>query len=199
MTSMIKPTRTILIPQGSSTRKRGWKIGIVAVALCFLVGLPNQAAAETTANGAENLIRSAMVYNFCKFVQWPESDLDTLVLGVMAAPDATLDFSSIQGKAVHDSFIKVRSVRSNADLVGCQLVFIPKGMEGQLQEAFAAAQAESILTISEIEGFCSQGGIIQLVERRGKLRFFINNKAAGQSRLTLSSQLLKMAKIVEGG
>ena len=72
-------------------------------------------------------------------------------------------------------------------------------MENDLQGAFATAQSESVLTISEIDGFCSQGGIIQLVERRGKLRFFINNKAAGESRLTLSSQLLKMAKIVEGG
>ena len=199
MTGMIKTTRKYRIPQGSLARARGWKIGAVAVAICLLVGLPNLAAAETTAGGTENLIRSAMIYNFCKFVQWPESDLDTLVLGVMAAPDATLDFSSIQGKSVHHSYIKVRRVSSSEDLAGCQLVFSPQGMEGQLQGAFAAAQAESILTISEIDGFCSQGGIIQLVERRGKLRFFINNKAASESRLTLSSQLLKMAKIVEGG
>ena len=177
----------------------GQKIWIMALAVCLLFGFTSPAAAESKPDGQENLIRSAMIYNFCKFVQWPESDLDTLVLGVMAAPDATLDFSSIQGKAVHQSYLKVRRVRSNEDLAGCQLVFIPKEMEGKLQGAFAAAQAESILTISEIDGFCSQGGIIQLVERRGKLLFFINNKAANESRLTLSSQLLKMAKIVEGG
>lgn len=179
--------------------KTQWKIAAAALVVCALVGLPLQAQAGDSGDKTEDLIRSAMIYNFCKFVQWPESDLDTLVLGVMAAPDATLDFSSIQGKAVQDSYIKVRQVASDKDLAGCQLLFIPKGLEGQLQGAFAAAQAESILTISEIDGFCSQGGIIQLVERRGKLRFFINNKAAGESRLTLSSQLLKMAKIVEGG
>ncbi|MBU8870040.1 MAG: YfiR family protein [Gemmatimonadales bacterium] len=199
MTGMIK----IMRKNRKSERPAAWyggrKILALVFALCLLAGWNGQAAAENNSDGTENLIRSAMIYNFCKFVQWPESDLDTLVLGVMAAPDATLDFSSIQGKAVHDSYIKVRPVRSSEDLAGCQLVFIPKGMEGQLQGAFAAAQAESILTISEIDGFCSQGGIIQLVERRGKLRFFINNKAANESRLTLSSQLLKMAKIVEGG
>lgn len=179
--------------------RKHWRIAAAALAVCVLAGLPLQAQAGDSGDKTQDLIRSAMIYNFCKFVQWPESDLDTLVLGVMAAPDATLDFSSIQGKAVHDSYIKVKQVASNEDMAGCQLLYIPKGMENQLQDAFAAAQAESILTISEIDGFCSQGGIIQLVERRGKLRFFINNKAAGESRLTLSSQLLKMAKIVEGG
>ena len=198
MTIMTRIKRKAESRRGACARAATGKILVAALALCLLAGLPVQAQADDS-KGTEDLIRSAMIYNFCKFVQWPETDLDTLVLGVMAAPDATLDFSSIQGKAVHDSYIKVRQVESSDDLVGCQLVFIPKGMEGQLQGAFAAAQAESILTISEIDGFCSQGGIIQLVERRGKLRFFINNKAANESRLTLSSQLLKMAKIVEGG
>ena len=162
MTGMIKTMKINRKPEGPLAWNSCRMIWVVAVALCLLVGLSNPAAAETKNDGTENLIRSAMIYNFCKFVQWPESDLDTLVLGVMAAPDATLDFSSIQGKAVHDSYIKVRRVDSTEDLAGCQLVFIPKGMESQLQGAFAAAQAESILTISEIEGFCSQGGIIQL-------------------------------------
>lgn len=173
-------------------------IWVVALALCLMVGFAGPATAEDSPQGKENLIRSAMVYNFCKFVQWPETDMDTLVLGVMASPDATPGFDSIQGKAVHDGYIKVKQVQSNEDLTGCQIVFIPKGMESQLEESFSTALAESILTISEIDGFCSQGGIIQLVERRGKLRFFINNKAANESHLVLSSQLLKMAKIVEG-
>ena len=167
------------------------------VALSLLVGNPAQASDH--GDNAEDLIRSAMVFNFCKFVQWPETDLDTLVLGVMVDPGENPDFSSIQGKAVNQSHITVRQIESPDDLAGCQVVFIPKGHKDKLQGAFAAAQAESILTISEIDGFCSQGGMIQLVERRGKMRFFINKEAAGDSQLRLSSQLLKMAKLVEGG
>ncbi len=182
----------------NSVRSCSWKIAVLSIALCLLMGIPNQAMAEKDKDGSENLIRSAMIYNFCKFVQWPKTDMDTLVLGVMAAPNAAPIFSSIEGKEVHDSFINVKSVETPEDMVGCQLVFIPKNMEDQLPTTFSTAQTESVLTISEIDGFCSKGGIIQLVERRGKLRFFINNKAAGDSHLILSSQLLKMAKIVEG-
>ncbi len=178
--------------------RRGWGIVAVVFILCIITGMPGQAMAGKDEDGSENLIRSAMVYNFCKFVQWPETDQDTLVLGVMVNPNKKTDFSSIEGKEVQDSYINVKPVHSNEDLAGCQLVFIPKDMENHLENTFATAQTESVLTISEIDGFCSQGGMIQLVERRGKLRFFINNKAAGESHLILSSQLLKMAKIVEG-
>jgi hypothetical protein len=171
---------------------------VVAAVTALMIGGGQALAGDQPEAEAQDLIRSAMVYNFCKFVQWPESDIDTLVLGVMAAPDAEPDFSSIAGKLVQDSPIAVRTVTSEKELAGCQLLYIPRGMESSLQGTFAAAQAESILTISDIDGFCTQGGIIQLVERRGKMRFFINRKAAGESRLQLSSQLLKMAKIVEG-
>jgi hypothetical protein len=179
-------------------RATSWIIVAAVFAMGLLAATPGQALAGNNEDGSENLIRSAMIYNFCKFVQWPETELDTLVLGVMAKPDKETDFSSIEGKEVHDSFIDVKPVHSAEDMAGCQLVFIPKDMDHELDVAFATAQSESVLTISEIDGFCSQGGMIQLVERRGKLRFFINNKAAGDSHLILSSQLLKMAKIVDG-
>lgn len=175
---------------------------LILAALLMFVGsatLPDSAQADEGTDPTEDLIRSAMIFNFCKFVTWPESDMDTLVLGVMANPQEQVDFSSIQGKAVNDGHLQVRRILSTDDLAGCQLVYIPKGKDEHLKSAFAAAQAESILTISEIDGFCAKGGIIQLVERRGKLRFFINKEAAGESQLRLSSQLLKMAKIVEGG
>ncbi len=174
------------------------KYWAVAMAICILLAAPQTMARGGDGSETQDLIRSAMIFNFCKFVQWPGSDIDTLVLGVMVLPDESADFSSILGKTIQDSPIAVRYVDNMDDLAGCQLLYIPKGMEDQLSTTFAAAQTESILTISEIDGFCSQGGIIQLVERRGKLRFFINRSAADKSRLVLSSQLLKMAKIVEG-
>jgi len=184
--------------ENRQTRSFSWRVISVLIAICLLMIISSQAKAGDDKDGSENLIRSAMIYNFCKFVQWPESEMDTLVLGVMAKPNKETKFSSIEGKEVQDSFINVKSVHSSDDIAGCQLVFIPKDMEDEMHGAFATAQSESVLTISEIDGFCSQGGMIQLVERRGKLRFFINNKAAGKSHLVLSSQLLKMAKIVDG-
>ncbi len=172
---------------------------LASVSICVTgMLMPKQAMGLPGDPGAEDLIRSAMVYNFCKFVQWPDDTQDTIVLGVLSDPGSQTDFSSITGKMVQDATIEIRLVTSVDEIRNCDLIFIDEGQSSILREAFAVSQSEAVLTISEMDEFCSQGGIIQLVHRRGKLRFFINRSAARDSHLVLSSQLLKMAKIVEG-
>jgi len=173
---------------------------IFMVAIICMAGFfwPINSKAEDGTVETGDLIRSAMVYNFCKFVQWPGEDRDTLILGVLSHPGSNTDFSSINGKMVQAAKIEIRQVTSVDEIGSCHLVFIDEFQSPLLDEAFAVGQNESVLTISEMEDFCTQGGIIQLVHRRGKLRFFINREAARESQLVLSSQLLKMAKIVGG-
>ena len=171
----------------------------VLVLGCFLVAAPLSAAAQDNNQGTQDLIRSAMIYNFCKFVQWPEdTPTDSIVLGIVGDSIRVPDFSSIVGKNVGSVPIEIRVVHSSEDLKDCRLLYIAGGQGSRISDTLAVAQAESILTISDMDDFCSEGGIIQLVERRGKIRFFINRQAADKSQLSLSSQLLKVAKIVEG-
>lgn len=168
---------------------------VLGVVLAGALSPPTAMAVDRT----QDLIRSAMIYNFCKFVQWPADTLgDSIVLGVLGDGGDLPDFSSLAGKAVGEVPLTVRRVTSAAELRQCQLLYIVGEGSEVLDSALAVAQAESILTISDRDGFCTEGGIIQLVERRGKLRFFINRQAADRAQLTLSSQLLKVARIVEG-
>jgi hypothetical protein len=51
----------------------------------------------------------------------------------------------------------------------------------------------TFLTISDTPGFVQAGGIIELKLRAGRIRFDINQGAARQVGLKLSSQLLKLA------
>jgi hypothetical protein len=172
---------------------------LVAVTLCMVcLPVPEFAYAKANEGQAEDLIRSAMIYNFCKFVEWPGESQETLILGVFSLPGSESDFSSIDGKQIQDSTIEIRQVSTIEEMRSCHLIFIEESNAPNLDEAIAIGQDESILTISEMDDFCTQGGIIQLVHRRGKLRFFINRQAARESQLVLSSQLLKMAKIVGG-
>ena len=171
---------------------------VFILVLILLLQAPTMAS--NTAGNTKDLIRAAMVYNFCKFVDWPEEvKSENLVLGVMSDGFDVPDFSSIDGKTVQDLLLEVRTVSSQKDLSECNLLFISQFKGMSMQDAFAESRNESILTISEIDDFCTQGGVIQMVPRRGKMRFFINRQAADEAGLTLSSQLLKMARIIEGG
>ena len=182
---------------GNNKKTRVHRIPVFILVLVLLMQAPSMAS--NTAGNTQDLIRAAMVYNFCKFVQWPADDRpDHLVLGVLSDGFEVPDFSSIDGKSVRGLPLEVRTISNRYDLADCNLLFISDSKKISLQDAFAESRNESILTISEIEGFCTKGGIIQMVPRRGKMRFFINRQAADDAGLTLSSQLLKMAKIVEG-
>jgi len=179
-------------------RPRVWMMGIAVFTL--LAALLWQAPARATeGDHTRDLIRAAMVYNFCKFVDWPaEKEGPSLVLGVLSDPLQAPDFSSIDGKRVQDRSLQVRHVSSRQELAGCDLVFIDEQIVLPLADVLADTAQEQVLTISEMDDFCVSGGIIQMVPRRGKMRFFINREAAGDAGLVLSSQLLKMARIVEG-
>lgn len=192
-----KTTETKRANRNNGLMSRVHRTPVFILALVLLMQAPSMAS--NSAGNTQDLIRAAMVYNFCKFVQWPSSnEPDHLVLGVVSDGFEVPDFSSIDGKSVRNLLLEVRTVSSRKDLVDCNLLFISDDQEMPLQEAFAESRNESILTISEIDDFCTQGGIIQMVPRRGKMRFFINRQAADDAGLTLSSQLLKMARIVEG-
>ena len=67
---------------------------------------------------------------------------------------------------------------------------------------FKALEGHSVLTVSDMEGFAQQGGVINLVIRNQRLGFEINEDAAQRANLKISSKLLKLAKVVkdkEGG
>jgi hypothetical protein len=199
MIDMKKKTHSTREPAQGLVRGRGHRL-LTGLVLTGLLCAACPAAAQSDGESKQDLIRSAMVFNFCKFVQWPEGQTpgDSIVLGVMGTMGEYPDFSSIAGKNVRDVPIAVRQVTSREEIRRCQLVYIPQSQRAALSETLSVAQEAPILTISDLDGFCNKGGMIQLVERRGKIRFFINRDAAEQAQLSLSSQLLKVAKIVEG-
>ncbi len=180
------------------TRRRMMVVGLGLFTLLMIL-LPQSPARADDDDHTRDLIRAAMVYNFCKFVDWPAAkQTPHLVLGVVAASDRVPDFSSIDGKQVNKRSLRVRPATSRQELADCDLVFINRETTRPLADILADTAQKPVLTISEVEDFCARGGIIQIVPRRGKMRFFINRRAAGEAGLVLSSQLLKMARIVEG-
>ncbi len=63
----------------------------------------------------------------------------------------------------------------------------------------ASLAGSQTITVSDIDGFAEQGGMIQFVLDEPYVRFVINNKAAQQNGITFNSQLLALAKFVIGG
>ena len=69
--------------------------------------------------------------------------------------------------------------------------------QGRFKAVLTKLARLPILTVGDIADFAQEGGMIGLVEAEQRIRFNINLAAARQANLKLSSQLLKLATIVE--
>jgi hypothetical protein len=78
----------------------------------------------------------------------------------------------------------------------CQLVFVNSAEDKLLSEILNSLKGTSALVVGESEGFAERGGEIQFFLEDNKLRFAINVDAIHRARLTVSSKLLALAKIV---
>lgn len=146
-------------------------------------------------------IKAAFLYNFVKFVEWPNEVLpetsDTITVCVLGGGDPSVEpLESIQGKIVRGRRLSVRRIRAIKDVESCHVLFISSSEESRLPQIMQSLHGSSVLTVGEMEGFIPSGGIINFVVERNKVRFEINPTSAERARLKLSSQLLSLARVV---
>ena len=53
-----------------------------------------------------------------------------------------------------------------------------------------------VLTVGEVEGFAEQGGMVNLLAGPNRIVMEINREVANRAGLSVSSQLLKLAKLI---
>ena len=159
-----------------------------AVAAC-LFSLPVAAAAPS-----EYEVKAAFLFNFSKFVEWPEgtfagpgSPIAICVLG--ENPFGRLLEDAVRGKQVNGRELEVRQVATST--AGCQIVFVAASESAK--EVFGKLSEEPVLTVSDAESAAERGAIIGLTLDENRVRFEVNLVAARKAGLKLSSQLLKVA------
>lgn len=149
----------------------------------------------------EYAVKAAYLYNFAKFVEWPS--------GLFARDDAPLliciagsnpfggVLDTLSGKLVENHPVTVRHLPTAAGLEPCHIVFIGRAEQGQIKALLAKLARLPVLTVSDSGEFTREGGMIGLIEADQRIRFNINLTAARKANLNLSSQLLKLATVVE--
>ena len=160
---------------------------------------PIALAAEPT-RPTEAQIKAAYLYNFGKFVRWPSdrvSNPDALEMCVLGRdPFGSVLDATVAGESVDSKKITVRRVGKIQDAATCSILFIGSSDENQLGGILAASEHFGLLTVSDIPRFAERGGIIGFVIQQNRVRFEVNRRAAEQSHLALSSELLKVASRV---
>ena len=172
--------------------------------LGVLFGMLMAIAARGDDSGvSEYQVKAAFLYNFAKFVKWPDTSFaDTnspIVIGILGEnPFGDALTLAVKGRTANGRPITVRALTMPAEMKTCHIVFISQKPRRNLGETLALLNNSNVLTVSEGDHFIESGGMINFFIDSTKVRFEINDQAATKAGLTISSKLLNCAKKKDG-
>jgi YfiR/HmsC-like len=171
---------------------------VTAATLLALASSPLCAAPTPPSN--EYALKSVFIYNFCQFIEWPESAFSSpsepLIIAVVGEDrfDALLK-KAVKGETYHNRPIQIEHYRSPKDIKHCHLLFIGRSETSRLDAILEAVDSQSIVTVGETEDFLERGGMISLPAERNRVRLRIKPSALYAVNLSVSSKLLRVADL----
>ncbi len=152
-------------------------------------------------------VKAAYLYNFAKFVEWPDGAFENgespFVIGVLGDDPFGRDLdATVKGKTIAKRAVKVRRLRwddqvDRAQLKDCHILYIGGSEPRRFMEIVAALEDQPVLLVADIAGFAHDGGMIGFVLDGQRIVFEINREAVDRAQLKASARLLKLARIVE--
>lgn len=175
----------LLIPK----RRSRWYLAAVSL----VCGLGSGGLLAQVANEYE--VKAAFLCKFASFVDWPD--------GIPAAAGGHRcigvvgddPFGPVLDEVAAGKFA-VHRFKPGQESEECQIVFVAASERRRLRTLFDRLRGEAVLTVSDMPGFCEQGGIINLEVAEHRIALQVNPEAAGRARLQVSSRLLSVARIV---
>jgi hypothetical protein len=178
------------------------KIGCCWIALCIgsFAPLCGPQSAKAQAIG-EYQVKAAYLYSFAKFIDWPPGTFtnatDPILLCVLNVRSFQVQLIQVAGnKQVAGHPVLVTLVQDGKQSRNCQELFISSSQSQETPQIIDDLRGTSVLTVGETNDFVEQGGIINFIVLGDRVQFQVNQKAATQARLHMSSQLLSVAKRV---
>jgi uncharacterized protein DUF4154 len=174
---------------------RAWK-GALALILAWIV-IPASGGAQT--QFLELRVEAAFLYNFAKFVEWPQdapgsAPITFCVLGDESLYGALAE--SLASKRIDGRPLVARQIAQPQEGLGCQIAFIGWAEKKRLAGVLDVLVGSPVLTVADFEPFAHRGGMIQLIKEGNKFRFAINVDAAKRHGFHISSKLLQLAEVI---
>jgi len=207
-------TRLQLAPVKSGRISRLFVPAILSLG-CLLAS--NGYAESKCASHKEYEVKAAFIYNFLKFVDWPEEKMahsgKQIILGIIGedpfgpAADIFKDKTVENHNLIIKRFEGLRQLKEMAEknksasekletLKTCHLLFICPSERKQVREIIDIVSKSNVLTVGDTDEIIESGGAISFVMEDNKIRFNINLTATEKAGLKIRSQLLRLAKKV---
>ncbi len=179
-----------------------------AIILLVLLGMALPIHAGNSNSEKERTLKAAFVYNFIRYVSWPDTnesalDPDHLLISVVGEDEMWFDFPELESRMTKAG----KPIRiEQATLIDKQalphIVLITTDDKSVLARVLTQLAASPTLTVSHSADFAKLGTMINffVVETESgtrKVKFEINQHSVAKSNLKISAHLLNLARLVE--
>jgi hypothetical protein len=174
----------------------------LAVLLAMCLQAAPRASAQDRPRPTEYQLKAQYLTDFGRFVKkWgnrpmPASDESFAICILGQDPFGLSLDTAVRGANIGGAPLVVRRIAQPLDATGCRILFISSSESGQLQDILGTIGTTPVLTVSDMPDFVKEGGIIEFVPDGNRVKFEINLAIAQRVGLSLSSDLLKVARVV---
>lgn len=151
---------------------------------------------EGSAQVQENELKTAFIFNFISFTEWPKSFGASINICALGNDPLSSALDALENKLAKGVAIVVHHPRVGQSLDHCQVVFIGDSERDHFPIILSSLKSKPILTVCDSQGFAQQGVMIELGLEERRIVFKINVAAVKEAHLVISSKLLRLAKVV---
>lgn len=143
-------------------------------------------------------LKLVYLYNFTKFVAWPEAEDLSRAKTFNICIDGTLPSSAtlaqLRAKATNGRRINVMALNQMASAAHCHILFFRNRTDQNIDKVLQSIGGSAVLTVGELDGFATSGGMIEFsVNAQNRLELEINLSQVRSGGLHISAQLLEIA------
>lgn len=182
--------------RSSAPRARGFAKRLSRIGLCLTAIL--LCGDAIAAGSLEYALKANYLYKFAPFMQWPDaafpsadSPINVCVSG--ADPFGSVLDQAVAGQRVGGRPIVVKRIAAIAPDNGCHIAFIGGSSDQTVAQGLDAIRGEPVLSVTDSNQ--NSHGIVSFVIVDNHVRFEIDEHAAAQSHIAISSKLLSLARL----
>lgn len=182
----------------SQARESGWGWVVAGIVLFGALAAPRPVLAQATSNVDEFTLKAAFLFNFTRFVRWPDSTFESADSPFRICVAGTDPFGArldaLAERRVGERRIEIDRPSEAAALRRCQIIYLGDAAPALLSAKALSNEAATSLTVSSEARFAREGGMIALVTNGGRVRLHVNLDSLRKSKLQVSAKLLEVAE-----
>jgi hypothetical protein len=169
-----------------------------AAAILAAISVMAASFKSVAATPLEYAVKATYLAKFGLFIEWPKSVLDSAQSPIVLCVQGKDPFGETLNKAVEGQRINAHPlVMRRLNVVspdsGCAILYTGGSEDQPVDAALAAVSGTGVLTVTDTDRASQGSGIINFVVENNRVRFTVDERAAAQNGVTISSHLLGLA------